>query len=256
MMSVRDSYDPGVSVDGAGPPVVCVPGMDGTGKLFYRQTPLLARDYRVATYALRDTTSEMETLIDDLAGVIRSISPSNEPAIILGESFGGTLALSFALKRPELVRALVIVNSFPHFLPQTRLRIVISTLQVFPWKAMTLVRQFTATRLHSQFTHRNEIRRFLKLTTETTRRGYLNRLRILKRYDVRDQLHRITAPTLLLAAEEDHLVPSVDQAQYMAQRLPRATSRVLHGHGHICLIAPNINLGNILSDWLTSCRSG
>ncbi len=248
-MSVGDTYDPRVSVAGSGPPLVCVPGMDGTGKLFYRQTPLLAQDYRVATYALRDTASEMETLIDDLAGVTRSISPPNEPAIILGESFGGALALSFALERPELVRALVIINSFPRFLPQTRLRVVIPTLQVFPWKAMTLVRQFTATRLHSHFTHRDEIRRFLKLTTETTRRGYLNRLRILKHYDVRDQLHQITAPTLLLAAEEDHLVPSIEQAQYMAERLPRATSRVLDGHGHICLIAPNIDLGTILSDW-------
>lgn len=248
-MCAGDSYDPGVSVHGTGPPLVCVPGMDGTGKLFYRQKPLLARDYRVATYALRDTTSEMARLIDDLAVVIRSISPSNEPTIILGESFGGTLALSFALERPELVRALVIINSFPRFLPQTRLSVVIQTLQVFPWKAMTLVRQFTATRLHSQFTHRDEIRRFLKLTAATTRRGYLNRLRILKRYDVRDRLHQITAPTLLLAAEEDHLVPSVEQAQYMAERLPRATSRVLHGHGHICLIAPNIDLGTILRDW-------
>ncbi len=248
-MTDRDSYDPGVSADGVGPPLVCVPGMDGTGKLFYRQKPLLAPDYRVATYALRDTASEMGTLIDDLAGVIRSISPSNEPAVILGESFGGALTLSFALERPELVRALVIINSFPRYLPQTRLRVVISTLRIFPWKAMTLVRQFTATRLHSHFTHRNEIRRFLKLTTETTRRGYLNRLRILKHYDVRDQLHQITAPTLLLAAEEDHLVPSVEQAQYMAERLPRATSRVLHGHGHICLIAPNIDLGTIMRDW-------
>ncbi len=248
-MSVRDTYDPGVSVAGAGPPLVCVPGMDGTGKLFYRQAPLLARDYRVATYALRDSASEMKTLIDDLASVIRSISPTNEPAIILGESFGGTLALSLALERPELVRALVIINSFPRFLPQARLGVMIPTLRIFPWKAMTLVRQFTATRLHSRYTHRHEIRRFLRLTTETTRRGYLNRLRILTRYDVRDQLHQITAPTLLLAAEEDHLVPSVEQAQYMAERLPRATSRVLPGHGHICLIAPNIDLGSILDEW-------
>ena len=223
--------------------------MDGTGKLFYRQKPLLARDYRVATYALRDCAAEMRTLIDDLADVIRSISSTNEPAIILGESFGGTLALSFALERPELVRALVIINSFPRFLPQVRLRVVIPTLRVFPWKAMTLVRQFTATRLHSQYTHRDEIRRFLKITTETTRRGYLNRLEILKRYDVRDQLHQITAPTLLLAAEEDRLVPSIEQAQYMADRLPRATSRVLPGHGHICLIAPNIDLRNIVGQW-------
>ncbi len=54
---------------------------------------------------------------------------------------------------------------------------------------------------------------------------------------------------LILAADEDRLVPSVEQGRYMAVRVPDATFRVLHGHGHICLIAPGVNLAAILSEW-------
>ena len=60
-------YDPDVKTEGMGPPLVLVPGLDGTGRLFYRQVPLLARDFRVATYALRDDAPDMATLVEDLA---------------------------------------------------------------------------------------------------------------------------------------------------------------------------------------------
>jgi hypothetical protein len=38
----------------------------------------------------------------------------------------------------------------------------------------------------------------------------------------------------------------------MAARVPRSTIQVLDGHGHICLIAPDIDLGQILDAWRRS----
>ena len=102
---------------------------------------------------------------------------------------------------------------------------------------MGLVRRLTASRLH------------LKLTASASREGYCNRLQVLTQYDVRHRLHDIRVPTLLLASDCDHLVPSVAQAQYMAARVPGATVRVLDGHGHICLIAQDIDLAGILEAW-------
>jgi 3-oxoadipate enol-lactonase len=223
--------------------------MDGTGRLFYRQAPLLARSFRVAAFALRDEARRMDVLVEDLAGYVRAMSPSGEPAVVCGESFGGALTLSFALAHPELVRALVIVNSFPHFRPQYRLRAAIAAIGLMPWGAMTLVRRVTMFRMHSRFTHRAERRRFLAETRATTKAGYLNRLRILMEYDVLPHLHRLRVPTLFLAADQDHLVPAVAQARLMASRMPGAQVRVLEGHGHICLIAPNLDLEQIIAAW-------
>jgi pimeloyl-ACP methyl ester carboxylesterase len=246
---MTEAYDARISITGQGPAVVLVPGMDGTGRLFYRQTPLLARSYRVATYMLRDTATSMATLVADLAGVIETVAPVERRAIVIGESFGGALALSLGLTEPERVRALVILNSFPYFAPQFRLRLAIYGLKTMPWGAMALVRRLTAFRLHSRHTHRQEIQRFLQLTAQASREGYLGRLRLLTRYDVRERLHELRHATLFLAAEQDRLVPSLAQAQYMAARVPGAVVRELVGHGHICLIAPDVDLEQILNEW-------
>jgi len=225
--------------------------MDGTGRLFYRQVPLLARRFRVATYSLRDDAPGMAVLVEDLAKVIRAARPSGDrtPAVVVGESFGGTVAMSLALAHPEIVAALVVINSFPRFLPQAYLRLAIGAIHAMPWEAMAVVRRLTAFRLHSRFTHRTEIRRFLELTAATSRGGYLSRLRILRDFDVRDRLPELRMPTLFIATERDHLVPSVAQARYMVARVPDATLRILPGHGHICLIAPGVDLERLLADW-------
>jgi 3-oxoadipate enol-lactonase len=242
-------YDPRVSVSGAGRPLVLVSGLDGTGQLFYTQVPRLASSFRVATYSLRDAATEMAVLVEDLLAVVDAVAPSGEPAILLGESFGGALSLSFALAHPDRVAALVILNSFPAFLPQMRLRLGRAALAAMPWGAMPLVRRLTAFRMHSRHTTPDELRRFLQLMRATTREGYLNRLKVLMHYDVRDQLARLRVPTLFLAADRDHLVPSVEQARYMAARVPGATMRVLEGHGHICLLAPDLDMAEILAGW-------
>jgi 3-oxoadipate enol-lactonase len=236
-------------VEGEGPPLVFVPGMDGTGRLFHRQVPSLARRYRVATYMLRDDADRMDVLVADLARVVQSVTRADAPAVVVGESFGGAVALSFALAHPELVRALVVLNSFPRFLPQTRLWLAIAALRLVPWQTMPLVRRLTAFRLHSRHTHRSEIHRFLEVTRGTRREGYLARLRILRQYDVRDRLEALRMPTLFLASELDHLVPSVQEGRYMAERVPGATLRVLPGHGHICMIAPDLDLAQLLHEW-------
>src|SRR5512147_2345757 len=120
---MSEPYDPQVTIQGEGAPLVLVPGMDGTGRLFYRQVPPLARRYRVATYALRDDAARMDVLVEDLAQVVAAAANGPGSAIVIGESFGGTLALSFALAHPERVRAMVVLNSFSRFLPQVNLQL-------------------------------------------------------------------------------------------------------------------------------------
>ncbi|MGH7680322.1 MAG: alpha/beta fold hydrolase [Gemmatimonadaceae bacterium] len=239
-------YDNRLQVVGQGPPLVYVPGLDGTGALFYRQIPALSRRFRVATYTLRDSATEIGTLIADLARVIRDVAPGGEPPVLVAESFGGALAMSFALEHPAMVRHLVILNSFPFFRPQLRLRLATAGLHLMPWGAMRLMRRMTSFRIHSQHTHRDDVRRFFELTAHTTKQGYLNRLRILTAFDIRDRLPGLRVPLLLLAADEDHLIPSVAQAQLMNALAPHATTIILRGHGHSCFLARSLDLDSML----------
>src|SRR5579862_150730 len=110
------------NLTGAGPLLIAIPGLDGTGELFYKQQPLLARSYRVAALRLREGAKfTYDDLARDVAQVI--IEQGGERAVILGESFGGTVALWFALEYPKLVERLVIVNSFPRFRGRLRMQL-------------------------------------------------------------------------------------------------------------------------------------
>lgn len=234
---------------GAGRPLVYVPGIDGTGSLFFTQLARLTGDYRVATYRLRDSATHMDELIGDLADVVRHASGDGEPATLVSESFGGALAMSFALRHPQLVRSLVVLNSFARFRDPWQLHVAAGSMQLFPWSLTRRIREFNARRLHSPSTPREHVERALALSSTSTRIGYRNRLRMLSRYDLREQLPQIRVPTLYLAADQDTLIPSVAQARYMASRVPGAQLRVLEGQGHACLISPEVNVHALLRDW-------
>ena len=118
-----------------------------------------------------------------------------------------------------------------------------------PWRVMPLVRRLTAWRMHSPRTGPEELRRFHQLMRNTTRQGYLSRLRMLQAYDVRDELRGLRMPMLFLASDRDHLVPAVEQARLMTSLAPGGTMRVLEGHGHTCLIAPDLDLCSIIDEW-------
>jgi pimeloyl-ACP methyl ester carboxylesterase len=236
-------------VQGKGPPLIYIPGLDGTGLLFYRQARLLAHRFRVITFRLRDDALSMDTLVAQIAGHLDQAVPDGTPAVVVGESFGGALAMSFALAHPQRILALVILNSFSRITPKVKLYAAITAASLVPWGTMRIARRLTASRLHSSHTQRHEINRFLLLTQATTRVGYINRLRILTHYDVRGRLKEIRVPTLFLAADEDHLIRSVPEATYMSARVPNAAMRVLKGHGHGCFLAPDLDLNEILKEW-------
>lgn len=229
--------------------LLLVPGIDGTGKLFYRQIPALEQRFQVTTLRLRDDALTMDDLVADLHDEVSRVAGDGR-VTLLGESFGGALALSYALAHPERVQRMVILNSFAQFGSQARLWLGYHLLRATPWGMMRIFRQLNARRMHSPQTEREEIKRFHELMRASTRAGYLSRMRILRNYDIRRQLPSIAAPVLFLAADRDTLVPSVEQARLMSELTPSATMRVLAGHGHSCLIAPDMDLAAILEEWI------
>ena len=54
----------------------------------------------------------MDTLVADVARHLDHMVPDGTPAVVVGESFGGALAMSFALAHPERIARLVILNSY------------------------------------------------------------------------------------------------------------------------------------------------
>ena len=230
------------------PTIILVPGLDGTGLLFYRQVPLLAERFNVVAFPLPDAPmATMDDLVAGLRQLIEQVAAG--PVILFGESFGGALSMSFALAHPEWVTCLVILNSFPYIRSRARLRVAPPLLRVLPWAAMPLARRFTESRLHSPHALPEDLHEFHERSKRIGRRGYIRRLQILWTYDIREQLAKIELPTLFLAADRDQLLPSLDDAHFMSGRVPDATLRVLEGYGHICLIHHDLNLLDYIAPW-------
>jgi len=128
-------------------PLVLVPGIDGTGLLFYRQVPLLEQRYAVTTTRLRDEVRAMDELVADLHQSIAAAADG--PVTLLGESFGGALTLSYALAHPERIDRLLILNSFAHYTSPARLWLGYHLLRATPWGMMHYLRRVNARRMHS-----------------------------------------------------------------------------------------------------------
>ncbi|NOZ11673.1 MAG: pimeloyl-ACP methyl ester esterase BioH [Gammaproteobacteria bacterium] len=190
--------------------------------------------------------------LDGLAGHLARVC--TQPAIWVGWSLGGLVALSLALRWPQLVRALVLVGTSPCFVcrPDWSAAMEQGTLDGF---AHDLAYDFSGT-----------LSRFLSLQTGTHEgsRQQLRQLRqqlsgqapphmqalqggleILGGTDLRHRLQEISVPVAVIQGERDRLVPP-QAAKYLAASLPGAVLTLIPGAGH----APFLSHPQIFMDTL------
>lgn len=102
---------------GDGEPLVLSHGLGGNHAIWYQQTPILGRNYRVITWDQRGfgrSTNEAGAAspakaVEDLRAVLDALKV--ERAHLVGQSMGGWAVLGFALKYPERVASLVMADT-------------------------------------------------------------------------------------------------------------------------------------------------
>lgn len=235
-------------VEGSGPLLIYVPGLDGTGQLFFKQAPLLARVHRVVTFRSREHGRfTYEDLADDLAAIIQDLG--EQRATILGESFGGTVTLNFALRHPRMVERLVVINSFPRFRKRFKIKLGVMLASGLPFRLLWLVRR--AANLLGLFVdgvRREDRRLFWEAIRTVNHEAYARRLQLISDLDIENRLSEIQAPTLFIAGDRDLLIRSVKEADAMAARMQNAKVKIIKGAGHVCLLGSRVNLAEILAD--------
>src|SRR3954451_11468064 len=101
----------------AGPRVVFVHGLFGQGKNWTTIAKALADRHRVTLLDLPNHGhSPWTDTVDyvDMAELVGAeLERLGEPATLIGHSMGGKVAMQLALRRPELLRALVVVDVAP-----------------------------------------------------------------------------------------------------------------------------------------------
>ena len=103
---------------GDGPPVLFIHGSGTSGELWREALADLATDHQVITYNRRGypgspgTASHWRDHGDDAAALIEALDVA--PAAVIGYSGGAVAALDLALRRPELVSTLVLLDPAVH----------------------------------------------------------------------------------------------------------------------------------------------
>ncbi len=117
------STDDGVALHvqemGHGPPVVMLHGLlvGNMSTWYWTAAPELARNHRVILFDLRGHGRsdrprdgyDAERMTQDLASVIEHVTDG--PVSLVGHSYGGFIALRFALRHPDRVRKLAVVEA-------------------------------------------------------------------------------------------------------------------------------------------------
>jgi len=239
---------PKYRVEGSGPLLIYNAGLDGTGELFFKQAGALARSHRVVTFRSREQgLFTYGDLVNDIAAIIRD--QGDDHATILGESFGGTVALSFALRYPKMTERLIVINSFPRFRRRLQIRLGAMLASRVPFRLLwPLRRAGNVLGLLVDGVRREDREVFWKAISSVSPNGYARRLQLIAEFDVESNLSDIKTSALFIAGDRDLLIPSVKEAHAMAARMPNAAVKVIKGAGHACLMSDRVNLAAILAE--------
>ncbi len=220
---------------GVGPPLVYVPGIDGSGELLLGTAARLERRFHLTR--LRYGGGCEGGYAELAASVAHRIEQHcGGRALLLAESFGVAVALQTALDHPARVAGLALVNGFAHF--QGRLEIAL-TRGVFALAPEAWIRaaraRFVQRGLFAPRRDEAALRAVLALSGAWFDARYRARLAWIQGLDLRPRLGEIRCPVALYAADHDRVVASVPAAREMAARIPDAEFTLLPAAGHVVL---------------------
>lgn len=183
-----------------------------------------------------------------------------EQVVVLGHSYGGFLALRYALAHPERVRGLILVGTAAVMEHWDQVHATLAARQATPEQLRAFEdrpfeddEDFASTlgALLPLYFHRpqQEVMERLagmRFSAEASRAGG----RCMADYDVRGDLARITTPALVLAGRHDFIMPVAATAEPLAAGLPNAELVVFEESGHFPYIEQPAQFGDVVRDWL------
>ncbi len=238
MTAVAVSY----TVDGPAdaPVLVLVNSLGATRGMWDPQVPALAERYRVLTYDARghgDSPTPagpwtLDDLVDDLVALLDAVGAPR--AHVAGISLGGMTAMRLAAREPDRVDRLALLCTTAKTDPQgflDRAAAVRSggTAPIAP----TVVSRWLTPSFAAE--HPDLVARLEAMIAGADDEGYAACCEVVAAMDLREDLGRITAPTLVVSGADDPALPPEHQ-RVIAEGIPGA---------ELLTVSPGAHLANL-----------
>ncbi|RKS76509.1 pimeloyl-ACP methyl ester carboxylesterase [Actinomadura pelletieri DSM 43383] len=188
----------------------------------------------------------LDGYVDEAADLLRAeLGP--DPAHLVGVSWGGVIALRMAATRPDLVRGLIVIGASlgSGTDPERTARMRERPTRLARLGPAEFARE-RGPRLLSPNADRELVETVVTTMAEAVRLpGYTAAAEAMASADLRRDLARISAPTLVLAGAED-TVTGPERAREIAAGIPGAALVTVPGAGHLA----NQEQPAIVNAWL------
>ncbi len=229
---------------GRGTPLLLIQGLGYQSDASWRILPALRARHTIILLdnrgVGRSDVPEGTFTISDLAGDAAAAieAAGRGPAHVAGFSMGGLIAEQLTIDRPDLVRTLTLGCTSPGgsvAIPFTR-----EVAEQFtdwgdlpPREAALRAAGVCYARSTAPEAIAADIR--VRMKRPTDRRGYLHQMRAVAQYSgAAARLSRVQKPALIVHGSADLIVP-VENADILAELLPRSLTVVFAGAGHIVM---------------------
>lgn len=245
--------------EGRGRPVVWLHGLGGTWRDFEPQLDHLAGRYRCIVPELRGHGRtpivpgpfSTATLADDVMAVLAALAVDR--AVVVGLSMGGLVAQVLAVEHPELVEGLVLVDTGPK-VPAPVAPLLRAAAARVRSKGMAAAMAMLG-QMGQPVTGEDAMAAARATGTASAQRDLASNdpdvlasgLVALADHDVRRRLRRLEVPTLVVAGQDDPVVPRMLVDQLVAA-IPGASLVVVPDAGHL----PNRDQPAVFEDAVTA----
>ncbi|KAK1400794.1 Acyltransferase-like protein, chloroplastic [Heracleum sosnowskyi] len=250
------------------PVLLFLPGMDGLGMglILHHKALGEAFEVRCLHIPVRDKTP-FEDLVKFVEYSLRSeyAASPNKPIYLVGDSFGGSLALAVASRNPTMDLVLILANPATSF-GRSQLQPIFPLLEALPEELQVAVpyllsgimgdpmkmamvnidtslpRTVITEKMSANLTALLPLLSSMSdIIPKDTLLWKLKLLRSAAAY-ANSRLHAVTAEVLILASGKDNMLPSKDEAQRLSSSLRNCKICYFKDNGHTILLEDDVNL--------------
>jgi len=200
-----------------------------------------------------DGSSGHADLDSEFLGLCEVVDAVGAPVVLLGGCEAAVVPIAIAARYPERVQALIIVNGTARFAgdgnyPGTGLGTLQATASTVRVNWEGFFRPFFSNDAPIPWTDINSL--FELLRQFVTGEAMAAIFDGIIQADVRQEITKIAAPTLVIHSTEDEVIPYA-QAQYLAAHIAGAKLHALHGASHHVDPSYNDEIAETIREFLT-----